>query len=89
MVCTKSHLLLLADQQSLKSKRFARKDSSDKTDDDSDNGDTTNTQQKQLNLLLRVKRSYNTAVINSTFSLLICARGGTMDLFKVYFEITW
>ena len=79
MVCTKSHLLLLADRQSLISKRFARKDSSDDTDDDSDN-----TQQKQLNLLLRVKKSYNTAVVTSPLSLLICAIGGTMDLFKVH-----
>ena len=80
MACTKSHLLLLADDQSLISKRFATNDRSDDADDDSDD---TNTQQKQLKLLLRVKKSYNTAVLTSPLTLLICARGGTLDLFKV------
>ena len=78
MACTESHLLLLGDDQSLK-----RNDRSDDTVDDSDNGDDANTQQKQLKLLLRVKRTYNRAVLHSHFTLLICARGGTLDLFKV------
>ena len=92
VVCTKSHLLLLGNHRRFKSNDSSDEssdDTDDDTDDDSDNGNNTNTQQKQLKLLLRVKRSYNTAVINSTFSLLICARGGTLDLFKVYLEITW
>ena len=75
MACTESHLLLLGDDRS--------HDSSDDTDDDSDNGDDTGTHQKQLKLVLRVKRSYDKAVVTNGFTLLICARGGTLDLFKV------
>ena len=82
MACTESHLLLLGNHRRFKS-NGSSDDTDDDTDDDSDNGDTKNTQQKHLKLLLRVKRSYNTAVVTSGFTLLICAREGTMDLFKV------
>ena len=78
MACTKSHLLLFGDDRS-----HQPIDSSESTDDESHNGDDANTQTKQLKLLLRVKKSYNTAVVTSGFTLLICAREGTMDLFKV------
>ena len=90
MACTESHLLLLGNHRRFKSNGSSDEsndessdDTVDGTDDASDNGDATNTQQKQLKLLLRVKRSYNTAVVTSGFTLLICAREGTMDLFKV------
>ena len=90
VVCTKSHLLLLGNHRRFKSNDSSDEssdDTDDDTDDDSDNGDATHKQQKQLKLLLRVKKSYNTAVVTSGFTLLICAREGTMDLFKVY--TTW
>ena len=78
VACTKSHLLLLGDDQS-----HQPIDSSNSTDDESHNGDDANKPSKQLKLLLRVKKFYNTAVVTSGFTLLICARGGTLDLFKV------
>ena len=85
MACTESHLLLLGNHRRFKS-NGSSDESSDDTDDDKDDSDyddATNTQQKQLKLLLRVKKSYNTAVLTSPLTLLICARGGTLDLFKV------
>ena len=82
VACTESHLLLLGDDRRFKS-NASSDDTDDDTADDSDYDDATNTQQKKLKLLLRVKKSYNRAVVTSGFTLLICARGGTLDLFKV------
>ena len=78
VACSKSHLLLL-------SSKPASNESSSEEDDDEDEGEskTNKPEVKEMKLVLRVKKQYHMVEITSSFSLLIAAHGGQLDLFQV------
>ena len=87
LVCTDTHLLMLGvlnpktDQSSA-----SDSDDSDVDDDVTGNDDTkeiSGDSTRQLRIFLRIRKRYNTVATPEDLSLLMCARGGTLDLFKV------
>ena len=86
-MCTDTHLLMLGvlnpktDQSSA-----SDSDNSDVADDVTGNDDhvkSSGGSKRQLRIFLRIRKRYNTVATPEDLSLLMCARGGTLDLFKV------
>ena len=53
-----------------------------------ESSDVKRTGPKHLKLFVRIKKSYDRIAITNGFTMLICARVGTLDLFKVRMPTT-
>ena len=83
LVCTQTHLLLLLAADAHETCSGSSDEATDDVESYNDN-DVTAGEGRQLKLMLRIRKRYDKAVITVGFKLLICAKGGTIDIFQVH-----
>ena len=83
VVCTQTHLLLLLAADAHKTCSGSSDEATDDVESYNDN-DVIAGEGRQLKLMLGIKKRYDKAVITVGFKLLICAKGGTIDIFQVH-----
>ena len=96
LVCTDTHLLMLGALKSHTDQSGASdSDVNDVADDVSGNEEDVNStkdssggSKRQLKIFLRIKKRYDTLTTTKKAAFLLCARGGTLDLFQVRWYMT-
>ena len=91
LVCTDTHLLMLGALKSHADQSGASdSDVNDVADDVTGNDehrdgtkDRNVDSKRQLKIFLRIKKRYDTVMTTKKPEFLLCARGGTLDLFQV------